>query len=200
MIAIQNKEWATRLRSTGDVREQAVADLRDILMAGLAATCKKRYNGRIQLEDAVQSTLIKILSKLDSFEGRSKLTTWAMAIGVRTAISEMRHRHFKDVLIGELLWDGIRFEPEAKPDRSEHENERASVLAKLQDLIETELSAKQNMAIHSMLQGIPIEVLAEKTGSNRNAVYKLIHDARGKLKKGFERAGYQAEDIASIFA
>ena len=54
--------------------------------------------------------------------------------------------------------------------------------------------------MHSLLNGMPVEVFAEKTGSNRNAVYKLIHDARVKLRQGFEQAGYKAEDVSSVFA
>jgi RNA polymerase sigma-70 factor (ECF subfamily) len=74
------------------------------------------------------------------------------------------------------------------------------MLAKLAELIETNLTNKQRDAMHSLLNGMPVEVFAEKTGSNRNAVYKLVHDARAKLHQGFEQAGYKAEDINSVFA
>jgi RNA polymerase sigma-70 factor (ECF subfamily) len=47
---------------------------------------------------------------------------------------------------------------------------------------------------------MPVEVFAEKSGSNRNAVYKLVHDARVKLRSGFEDAGFLAEDVNSVFS
>ena len=201
MSIVEEDEWVARLSSTGDDREQAIQELRDILVRGLMATCRNRYDSRVQPEDVVQDSLIKILDKLDTFQGRSKFTTWAMTIAVRVAISEMRRKYFKDVSMDELLSTSMRFEPVAVPEPAVgNESEKSSVLTKLRELIETKLSTKQRDAIHALLNGMPVEVFAEKSGSNRNAVYKLVHDARVKLRDGFERAGYKAEDIISVFA
>ena len=170
-------------------------------MRGLTATCRGRYNNRIQAEDVVQDALIKVLDKIDTFQGRSKFTTWAMSIAVRVAISEMRRKHFSDVSIESLVGDGMRFEPESPTEADgETENEKVSMINKLKELIETTLTDKQREAVHALLHGMPVEVFAEKTGSNRNAVYKLVHDARVKLRKGFEQDGYKAEDIHAAFA
>ena len=123
-----------------------------------------------------------------------------MTIAVRTAISEMRRKHFQDVSIDSLLTDNMQFEPAAAAEPSmSDDQEKAAMLAKLKSLIETDLTDKQREAMHSLLNGMPVEIFAEKTGSNRNAVYKLIHDARVKLRQGFEQAGYKAEDIGSVF-
>jgi RNA polymerase sigma-70 factor (ECF subfamily) len=148
----------------------------------------------------VQDALIKILDKLDTFEGRSKFTTWAMTIGVRIAISEMRRKHFNDVSMDHLLSNSMQFEPVAEPTPADNEDEKSNMLAKMTELIETDLTTKQRHAMHSLLNGMPVEVFAEKMGSNRNAVYKLVHDARVKLRQGFEQAGYKAEDFNSVFA
>ena len=200
MSIVNKDDWVQRLKATDDVRDQALQELRAILMRGLTATCRNRYGNRVQAEDIVQEALVKILDKIDTFEGRSKFTTWAMTIAVRLALSEMRRKHFKDVSMDDLLAGSMRFEPAASPDSEvENEMEKGSILTKLQELIETSLSEKQRDAVHSLLNGMPVEIFAEKTGSNRNAVYKLVHDARVKLRQGFEQAGYKAEDINSVF-
>jgi len=196
---VEKDDWVGRLKSSGEPRDQAITELRQILMRGLTATCRNRYDSRVQAEDVVQDALIKILDKLDTFEGRSKFTTWAMTIAVRIAISEMRRKHFKDVSIESLVGDGMQFEPVAEQEPTGDE-EKNALVTKLKELIEANLSAKQRDAVHALLHGMPVEVFAEKTGSNRNAVYKLVHDARVKLRQGFEQAGFQAEDITSVFA
>lgn len=201
MALVDQEGWVSRLKSSDDVRDQAITDLREILMRGLRATCRDRYSNKVQAEDVVQEALIKVLDKLDTFEGRSKFTTWAMTIAVRIAISEMRRKHFKDVSMNDLLDKSMYFEPAASEEVSTEDNQqKKALLVKLRELIESDLSEKQRDAMHSLLNGMPVEVFAEKTGSNRNAVYKLVHDARGKLRKGFEQAGYNAEDFSSVFA
>ena len=99
-----------------------------------------------------------------------------------------------------LLGEGMRFDPAADEEISTDETEKRSILDKLKELIATTLTDKQRDAVLALLNGMPVEIFAEKTGSNRNAVYKLVHDARVKLRQGFEQAGYKAEDINSVFA
>ena len=103
MSLVEKDDWVERLNSTGDARDEAIVELRRILLRGLTATVRNRYGNKIQAEDVVQDALIKILDKIDSFEGRSKFTTWAMTIAVRIAISEMRRKHFQDVSMDSLL-------------------------------------------------------------------------------------------------
>ena len=117
------------------------------------------------------------------------------------AIGEMRRKHFKDVSIHGLVGDGMQFEPTALETLApENDETKSALLSILNDLIQTKLTDKQREAVHALLHGMPVEIFAEKTGSNRNAVYKLIHDARSKLRQGFEQAGYKAEDINTVLA
>ena len=200
MSTVNQDQWVERLKSDGDIRDEAIQELRAILLRGLTATVRNRYGNKVSPEDVVQDALLKVLEKVDTFEGRSKFTTWAMTIAVRIAISEMRRKHFQDVSMNDMLSDSMRFEPEATPDPEVGQDEdKAGVLLKLRELIDSNLSDKQRDAVHCLLNGMPVEVFAEKTGSNRNAVYKLVHDARVKLKQGFEQAGYNAEDINTLF-
>ncbi len=199
MSLFEKDDWVERLNSTGEVKERAISELREVLMSGLSKSLRNRYANRVQADDVVQDALIRILGKLDTFEGRSKFTTWAMTIAVRSGMSEMRRRHFKDISIESLLGDGMRFEP-AAVEASNDDLEKSDLLVKLRELVETTLTDKQRDAVHALLHGMPVEIFAEKTGSNRNAVYKLVHDARVKLRHGFEQAGYKAEDITAVFA
>jgi RNA polymerase sigma-70 factor (ECF subfamily) len=201
MSTVEHDDWLVRLKSDGDVRDRALEELRDILVRGLTATCRNRYGNKVQPEDVVQEALIKILDKLDTFEGRSKFTTWAMTIAVRIAISDMRRKHFRDVSINDLVGDGMQFEPASEQvDPTDNNEVKSNLLSTLNELIESSLTEKQRDAVHALLHGMPVEVFAEKTGSNRNAVYKLVHDARVKLRQGFEQAGYKAEDVNAVFA
>ena len=70
---------------------------------------------------------------------------------------------------------------------------------KLSELID-DLSDRQQTAVRALLSGMPVEEIADRTASNRNAVYKLVHDARTKLKSGLEAAGYSAEDLTGSLA
>ena len=200
MSTVNQDPWVHRLKADGNTREEAIQELRDILIRGVTASCRNRYGNKISAEDVVQDALLKILDKIDAFEGRSKFTTWAMTIAIRVAINEMRRKHFRDISMNDLLSDSMQFEIAANSDPTvEQEEEKIGVLTKLRELIESRLTEKQKDVVHSLLNGMPVEVFAEKTGSNRNAVYKLIHDARVKLRQGFEQAGYQAEDIKALF-
>ena len=200
MVTVENDNWVNRLTSTGDVRDEAITELRNILMRGLSATCRNRYGNKVHAEDVIQETLLKVLDKIDTFEGRSKFTTWALTIAVRIAISEMRRKHFKDVSMTSLLGEGMQFDPAAEEEVTGDDGEKRSIMDKLKELIATSLTDKQRDAVLALLNGMPVEIFAEKTGSNRNAVYKLVHDARVKLRQGFEQAGYKAEDISAVLA
>lgn len=188
--------WVERLQPGHPEREAALEELRAVLLRGLSKSLARRGGGEAFAEDVVQQALVRVLEKLDSFDGRSKLTTWAMSIAVRLAITELRRRHFQDVSL-----DQIRREKDlqfASPDGDHNpapDAQRAAVLDKLRQLIDAELTERQRTAIQAILAGLPAEEIGRRIKSNRNAVYKLIHDARTRLRRGFEESGFSAEDI-----
>ncbi len=90
----------------------------------------------------------------------------------------------------------IRFEPvDANMVSAESRESRTRLCGLLQRLIEETLTEKQRTAIRGALAELPVEIIAERLGSNRNAVYKLLHDARARLREGLEANGLTAEDI-----
>ena len=194
--------WVARLTGDAESRGAALLELRAILLRGLTKSMSVRYGGGYQAEDVVQDALMKILDSLDQFAGRSKFTTWAMTVATRIGISEMRRKHYQDVSI-----EAFQGEESAKieiavddSDSSSDQFDRLDMVRKLQELINETLTEKQRFAIRASLEGLPVEVIAEKSGSKRNSVYKLVHDARVKLRNGLESAGINADELATTFA
>jgi RNA polymerase sigma-70 factor (ECF subfamily) len=204
IIRRKDDQWVHDLQSTdAALRDEAVSDLRDMLCRGLAKSLSK--NGRVDdafLEDIVQEASIKILEKLDGFEGRSKFRTWAVTIAVRTAIGKMRKREWQNVSLESMAANG-KFEPQVALDTfatGDRESSRSMLLSKLKEVIESELTEKQWTAITAELAGMPPEQIAEKLSTNANAIYKLMHDARKKLRRGLETSGFTIEDIREAWA
>jgi RNA polymerase sigma-70 factor (ECF subfamily) len=197
-------DWARDLASQdARLRDHAVSDLRDMLLRGLSKSLSK--HGRVDdafLEDVVQEASMKVLTKLDAFEGRSAFRTWAVTIAVRTAVSKMRTRDWRNVSLASVTADA-EFEPRVAADASEtsdQTNSRGVVLSKLMELIESELTEKQWTAITAELAGMPLPQIADKMGSNTNSIYKLLHDARKKLRRGLEASGVTIEDVHEAWA
>ncbi|MGO9409895.1 MAG: RNA polymerase sigma factor [Spirochaetia bacterium] len=148
-------------------------------------------------EDFVQETLMKVLENLDSFQGRSQFTTWAHKIAVRVALTELRRRRWKDVSLENLMEAG------ETPALAERQGSDPATRAAQSMSMETfsrimieELSEKQRTAITAVaLKGMPLEEVARRLGTNRNALYKSIHDARLKLKRRLAREGMSVQEL-----
>lgn len=199
---IERDAWLIRLSEGALERELAIEELRTILVRGLERSLRHRYGGSIQAEDVAQETLLKILSSLDTFQGRSKFTTWAMSIAIRIGISQLRRHYYRDISLNQHTRDGdfAIDVPAIEQDAPETRESRAKLFQMLQKLIDESLSEKQRLAIRGTLQGLPIEEIAYRLNSNRNAVYKLVHDARLRLRKEFEACGITSEDIATVIS
>lgn len=192
--------WVTRLRDP-TTQSEALAELRVVLMRGLRRAFDGKGGGDCFCEDVVQETLIRILQRLDQFAGRSKFTTWAVSIGVRIGTSQFRRKMFKDVSLHSLDSEEnlkLEFADESSlpPERLEYQR---TLLETLRQLISTSLTDRQRQATEAILHGMPVEEIASRTDSNRNAVYKLIHDARMRLKRGLEGAGHSVDAVLAAF-
>lgn len=195
-----NERWVRDLTETGPRREGAIADLRRALVRGLTRSLAG-YEGADQglVEDAVQESLLKLLSRIATFEGRSRFETWAMAIAIRAALTELRKRRWSEVPLdsaraeSEPMTNGTGFGPHQA-------TERRAIQDVLRRLIESELTERQRVALEAELRGMPLEEIGRRMGSNRNATYKLTHDARRKLKSALEEAGYTADHVRSAFS
>ena len=206
MVERSNEEWIAALSQSGPERDAALEDLRVLLVRGLGYALSDRSNVRpSDLEDFAQDALLKILAGLDTFRGESRFTTWAHKIAVRVAFTELRRRRWRDVSL-----DGLReskksdadFIPDNLADPSAGPEQQAMqriVLSLLRRLIREELTDRQRQAMQAVLRGMPLQEIAERMGTNRNALYKLLHDARRRLQQRMLDEGLSPQDMLSAF-
>lgn len=198
-----NQEWLSDLQ--GPAQSEALADLRAFLVRGLGYALSSRSDVDDEnIEDFAQDALLRMLDNLHTFRGESKLTTWAQKIAVNVAFTELRRRRWQDVSLDEITdAQGLDFVPDMMIDRSAGPDQQAVqhiFLETLQRLIASELTEKQRQALVAVqLQGMPLEEVARRMGTNRNAMYKLMHDARQRLKKKMEAEGLSPQDVLAAF-
>jgi RNA polymerase sigma-70 factor (ECF subfamily) len=199
-----NQEWLTELQSPE--QENALADLRALLVRGLRYALANRSNVTEEdLEDFSQDALLKILAGLDSFRGESHFTTWAHKIAVHVAFTELRRRHWKDVSLQDLIsqHDEGDFVPAVLTDSAptpEQQATRQTMLEMVQRLIMEELTDNQRQAMMAVMKGgMPLEEVARRIGTNRNALYKLLHDARRRLKQRMIAQGMSPQAVLAAF-
>jgi len=195
--------WPAALRAT-DAAEQGVAvrALRDVLQNGLRIALNGRGGvSEAHLEDFAQESLLRVLDRLDQFQGRSKFTTWAQAIALNVAFTELRRKRWQDVSLDALMADGERLtDPAMIPDDVLGADEdRTRLVVALRHAIENGLTPKQRAAMLGELREIPFDQIVELLGSSRSAAYKMLHDARRALKQRLHEAGITGADIQNAF-
>ncbi len=199
-----NQEWLTELQSPN--RGDALSDLRALLVRGLRYAMAGRSNVTEEdLEDFAQDALLKILAGLDSFRGASRFSTWAHKIAVNVAFTELRRRRWKDVSLQDLIsqHDEGDFVPIVLTDSTptpEQQTTQQMMLEMVQRLIMEELTDRQRQAMLAVIKGgMPLEEVARRMDTNRNALYKLLHDARSRLKKRMMAQGMSPEAVLAAF-
>lgn len=199
-----NQEWLSDLK--GEDKDQAIADLRKLLKRGLIYALSSRIKTDLeqQVEDFVQDAILRILDKLDTFRGESKFTTWAHKVAVRVAFTEMRRKRWKDISIEDLLpEDSGDFTPMVLADPSPDPDKRAtqeSLLAMVDQMLHEDLTERQRTAMLAVMHGgMPLEEVARRLDTNRNALYKLLHDARKQMRNRLEEKGFTAEEVLAVF-
>jgi RNA polymerase sigma-70 factor (ECF subfamily) len=196
-----NEKWLAELR--GPNPDEALADLYDLLVSGLRAALGRRADGvDAYIGDFAQEALIKIVSNLDSFRGESHFTTWAKKIAMNVALTELKRRRWRDVSLQDLMdrrtatGRGLS-DPQLTPEQLAYQS---MVLTNLRRMIDEELTDRQREAVVAViLEGMPISEVARRMGINQNALYKLLHDARKKLKLRMEAAGLSPQDVLAAF-
>ena len=204
-----NEMWLRDLRANGVQRDVALTDLRALLLRtlpkGIAGWLSPEHpEFEPFIEDTAQETLLRVMDRLNTFEGRSQFTTWVYKISVRIAFNELRRRQWRDVSLEGLedheaddmvLHRFASFDP-----GPEAVLERTEILQRVQDIIAQELTGRQRAAMHAInIQGVPMGEVARRMGTNRNALYKLLHDARRRLKHRLEREGLSPKELLEMF-
>jgi RNA polymerase sigma-70 factor (ECF subfamily) len=200
-----NDEWIRALSQPGPEHDVALVDLRAQLVRGLTYALADRVKVQpADVEDFAQDGILRILDQLQSFRGASRFTTWAHKIAVNVAFTELRRRRWRDVSL-----DGIRestgngdFLPLSLANRSSGPEKQAIqglVLNTLRRLIQDELTDRQRQAITALMQGMPLQEVAARMDTNRNALYKLVYDARRRLQQKMLAEGLAPEDVLAAF-
>ena len=186
----ESREWLRRLLADGAVRDEAVAELHALLVRAARFEVARRrptlpHLRGDELDDiaveAADDALMSVLRRLDSFRGASRFTTWVYKFALLEAAVKLRKRAWqgREVALEPESWSILAsagLEPDAEVEQSE-------LLSTLQAAIADELTPHQRRVLVAIaLNGVPIDVLAERLETTRGALYKTLHDARRKLR------------------
>jgi len=199
-----NLEWREALLSPQ--ADTALTDLRAILLRGLRYALAGRGVTESDLEDFTQDALLKVLRELAAFRGEARFTTWAQKVAVRVALTELRRRRWRDVSLQDLLAEHEEsdFTPAVLTDKAPDPGQiavRTMMMEKIQRIIAEELTDRQRQAMMAVMQGgMPLQEVAQRMGTNRNALYKLLHDARQRLQGRMMREGLSPDEMLAMFS
>lgn len=209
MATRNNEAWLSDLRAEGETKNAALEDLRSVIQKGLPYALSRWLSPsqpqfESLVEEVTQETLLRVLDQLDTFEGRSQFTTWVHKIAVRIALTELRRKRWRDSSLDELTENedipppqNLLADSKAGPETAA---ERADILAHVRRVIEEELTDRQRQALILLgIQDMPMEDAARKLKTNRNALYKLLHDARLRLKTRLAMEDISATEVLALF-
>jgi RNA polymerase sigma-70 factor, ECF subfamily len=190
----QTDDWVTRLRD-GQDRDEAIRELHELMLRAARHQIARMGEGGdlgwARREEIVHAAADEatsaVLSRLARFEGRSRFTTWAYKFAIlQTAVevrrSAWRWRETDLTALGE---------PASAATGPEAHAESSDLTRAVGEAIDRVLTEHQrHVAVALLIEGVPIDVLADRLGSNRNALYKTLHDARVRLRRDLTIRGY----------
>jgi RNA polymerase sigma-70 factor (ECF subfamily) len=192
------EEWHLDLHAHGARRDEAVERLHGLLLRAARFEVFRRRGSLPQLsaveldelaQDAADDAAVSVLRRLGDFRGESSFRTWAYKFALLEAAVKVRRRAWRDreVTLEPEHWESLAH---VGPGPDE-DVESGALLEAVRDGIRTALTPRQRLVLVSVvLEGVPIDVLAERLGSNRNALYKMLHDARRRLRAHVTAAGF----------
>jgi RNA polymerase sigma-70 factor, ECF subfamily len=193
----ESREWLRSLRAAGAEHDAAVARLHALLLRAARFEVARRWPMLPHLRggdlddianQAADDALMGVLRRLDDFRGASRFSTWAYKFALYEAAVKLRKRAWqgREVPVEPEAWGlfaGSGLEPDAETEQSE-------LLAALKSAIDSALTQHQRRVLVALaLNGVPIDVLAERLNTTRGALYKTLHDARRKLRDHLTERG-----------
>lgn len=208
-----NEAWLEDLRDDSPHQTDAINELLIHLKRGVFAYLRTRSDlshlAEAELEqmgqDFAQEAILKVKDNLDKFQGKSKFTTWAAKIAANHTISELRRARWRDYSLDALTDSGTSLQeilalPAGQNLNPDTENERHQVWHILDEVISQELTDRQRQALVAVtVDNVPISEVAKSLNTNANNVYKLLHDARLKLKRSLQALDLDAAYILRLF-
>jgi RNA polymerase sigma-70 factor (ECF subfamily) len=192
-----SRAWLRSLRASGAEREEAVARLHALLLRAARFEVARRRPALPHLRgneldeialEAADDAVMSVLGRLDDFRGASRFTTWAYKFALLEAAVKLRRRAWqgREIPLEPESWSlfaSSALEPGAQVEQSE-------LLSAVQHAIDQVLTTHQRRVLIALaVNGIPIDVLAERLNTTRGALYKTLHDARRKLRMNLEESG-----------
>ena len=196
-------EWLRGLNAEGPAREEAVTRLHSLLLRVARSEAARRSaglpeRGREEVDDlchqAASDAAMVILRKLPEFRGDSRFTTWACKFALFEISTRLRRHAWRHRRIDpdEQVWE--RLADSAPPALTRLE--QTETLHCLQRAIRDDLTDRQRLIFQAaVLDEVPIDVLAERLDSTRGAIYKILYDSRGRLRKAIARSEGQEERV-----
>jgi RNA polymerase sigma-70 factor (ECF subfamily) len=194
--------WLSRLVSeTSAERRAAERELHGRLLRIALAEVRRRSTSTPvtgpELDDiahqAAGDAMLAILAKLAEFRGESRFMTWAYRFVILEVSSKLGRHYWRNppVALDAEQWD--RFPDRLGLDPHQHA-EAACIIAEVRHVVDTELTAHQRrIFIAVVVDGVPLNALAEKLDLKRNAIYKVVFDARRKIRRALTAKGYLDE-------
>jgi RNA polymerase sigma-70 factor (ECF subfamily) len=210
-----NDEWIQDLAGQGLSQAEAIKDLYDLLLGAAVQTFSRSLNDvqilsneeKLRLaEDCSQDALLSVLDHLGEFRGDSQFTTWAFKFAVNISLSCARRELWKHVPLKALSEDLVIDEWLPNLEKFSPQDPGLPVLKKeiylaIREAVRQELTLKQRQVLKLVVfDQVPMDVVVQHLGTNRNAVYKLLHDARQKIKKHLITNGFDPEEALILFS
>lgn len=195
--------WLTALSSDGAEQDLAQRRLYDVLSKVTFKECYRRaastrINGP-ELDDIAQQAaddaMVSLLAKLDTFRGESRFTTWAYRFAVLEVANKLS-RHFWRYpadSIDAADWDHL---PAKFGDSPPVQTEHNELVSAVRDAVETLTEQQRHIFISVVINGVPLDAMAVKTGKKHGAIYKTVFDARRKIRTYLTTNGYLQEQLA----
>lgn len=181
-------DWITLLSATGRAHEDAVAQLHVLLLRAARRQVSRMRESAILgaarreeiIHSAADEATMSVLSRLDTFEGRSAFTTWAYKFGILHAGTQVRRAAWRD---REVNLDDVPEPRQTVAPSPEGYAEGRDLAHAVHDGLREALTPHQRrVAVAVLIDEVPIDVLAERLGINRGALYKTLHDGRQRLR------------------
>lgn len=196
----ESRLWLRRLNASGPERDLAIAELHELLLRAARFEIERRRASLPHLRggdhddlahQSADDALVALLAKLGDFRGESRFTTWAYKFALLEAGVKVRRRAWqgREMPLEEEGWATL-----ADAASAESPAEAAELFGAIREEIEGSLGPRQRQVLIAVaLNGVPIDVLAERLETSRGALYKNLHDARRKLRAALAARGFELD-------
>jgi RNA polymerase sigma-70 factor (ECF subfamily) len=199
-LDLESRAWLEGLRATGAEHARAVERLHDLLLRAAFSEALRRQHlypeiVGAELDDlcrqAADDAMVAVTRKLDGYRGSSRFTTWAYGFAILEVSVKLRRHAWRGRSIptaaDDATWDRLAGGASA----AQAHVESAELLRALRRAVAEELTSRQREVFVAVaLNDVPIDVVAGQLETTRGAAYKVLHDARRKLRLRLEREGH----------